>query len=96
MRDLHETIQNLREVEVTLQTSRALLDYRAEDAGITEEVEANTTILISRTDQQGVATTFDAGYDTLLKPGDVVEVKRKMTEPASRPDVSNEASLLPN
>jgi len=96
MRDLHDTIQSLREVEVTLRTSRELLDYRAEDAGIAEGVEANTTILISRTDQQGAATTFEAGYDTLLKPGDVVEVKRKMTGPASSPGVSSEASLLPN
>ena len=95
MNELHETIQNLREIEVTLHTSRELLDYRAEDAGITEGVEESTTVFISRTDHAGATTTSKANYDTLLKPGDVIEVKRKMTEPASRPGASNEASLLP-
>jgi len=34
-------------------------------------------------------------YDTQLRPGDVVEVKRKTDEPVSRPGVSSEALLLP-
>jgi polysaccharide biosynthesis/export protein len=95
MKDLHETIQNLREVQVTLQTSRELLEYRAEDAGVAEGGEDNTTIMISRADDHGATDTFKADYDTLLQPGDVVEVKRKTDEPVSRSGVASEALLLP-
>ena len=53
MNGLQETLQNLREIEVTLQTSRDLRDYRAEDAGIRDEDPSKNTIMISRTSQQG-------------------------------------------
>jgi polysaccharide export outer membrane protein len=89
---LQETLQNLREIEVTLQTSRELRDYRAEDAGIRAEDDSKTVILISRTSQQG-PTTFDATYDTTVEPGDVIEVKRKIAQSMDRPATSNEASL---
>ena len=95
MKDLHETVQNLREIEVTLQTSRELLEYRAEDAGVAEGGEDNTAIMISRGDDHGATTTFKADLDTLLQPGDVVEVKRQTDEPVTRPGVSSEALLLP-
>ena len=82
----------LREIEVTLQTSRDLRDYRAEDAGIRDEDPSKNTIMISRTTQQG-ANTFKATYDTIVEPGDVIEVKRKIPEATGRPALSNEASL---
>jgi len=92
MNGLQETLQNLREIEVTLQTSRDLRDYRAEDAGIRDEDPSKNTIMISRTTQQG-ANTFKASYDTIVEPGDVIEVKRKIPEATGRPALSNEASL---
>ena len=67
-------------------------DYRAEDAGIRDEEPSKTTILISRTSQQG-ANIFNATYDTMVEPGDVIEVKRKIPEATGRPAMSNEASL---
>ena len=48
--------------------------------------------MISRTTQQG-ANTFRATYDTIVEPGDVIEVKRKIPEATGRPVLSNEASL---
>ena len=92
MNGLQETLQNLREIEVTLQTSRDLRDYRAEDAGIRDEDPSKNTIMISRTTQQG-ANTFKATYDAIVEPGDVIEVKRKIPEATGRPALSNEASL---
>jgi chromosome segregation ATPase len=92
MNGLQETLQNLREIEVTLQTSRDLRDYRAEDAGIRDEDPTKNTIMISRTGQQG-PNTFKATYDTAVEPGDVIEVKRKIPEATGRPALSNEASL---
>ena len=89
---LQETLQNLREIEVTLQTSLELRDYRAEDAGIRGEEDSQVIILISRMNQQG-PTTFTATYDTMVEPGDVIEVKRKMAQSMDRPAISNEASL---
>ncbi len=95
MKDLHDTVQNLREIEVTLQTSRQLLEYRAEDAGVAEGGGDDTAIMISRADDRGATATFKADLDTLLQPGDVVEVKRQTDEPVTRPGVSSEALLLP-
>jgi polysaccharide export outer membrane protein len=92
MTGLQETLQNLREIEVTLQTSRELRDYRAEDAGIRDEDASKNTITISRTTQQG-ANTFKATYDTVVEPGDVIEVKRKAPQATGRSALSNEASL---
>ena len=89
---LQETLQNLREIEVTLHTSRELRDYRAEDAGIKDEEDTKTIILISRTSPQG-PTIFNATYDTMVEPGDVIEVKRKMARSMDRPVNSDEASL---
>ena len=48
--------------------------------------------MISRTGQQGPAT-FTASYDTVVEPGDVIEVKRKVPQATGRPAMSNEASL---
>jgi chromosome segregation ATPase len=93
MNALQETLQTLREIEVTLQTSRDLRDYRAEDAGIRDEDASKNVIMISRTRQQGSAT-FKANYDTVVEPGDVIEVKRKIPQATiDRVPSSTEASL---
>ncbi len=89
--ELQETLQRLREIEATLGTARDLRDYGAEDAGIAEGAETNDAILISRTSQYRTVT-FKATYDTLIEPGDVIEVKRKIPKPATRPGVSTAAS----
>jgi hypothetical protein len=82
----------LCEIEVTLQTSRELRDYRADDAGMRDETAFKIIIMISRTGQQGPAI-FKADYDTIVEPGDVIEVKRKIAQSTDRPASSNEASL---
>ncbi len=95
MTGLQETLQTLREVEVTLQTSRELRDYRAEDAGIRDEDDSRTIIIMSRTTQQG-PNTFTATYDTIVEPGDVIEVKRKIIQSMDRRDVPDAVSLPRN
>jgi polysaccharide biosynthesis/export protein len=92
MNGLEEALQNLREIEVTLETSRELRDYRAEEAGIRGQDASKNTIMISRTGQQGPAT-FKASYDTVVEPGDVIEVKHKVPQATGRPAMSDEASL---
>ena len=87
--ELLQTLQDLRELEASLQTASELRDYKAEDADVTGGAESDSTVLISRN-----ALTFTASYDTLIEPGDVIEVKRKMPKPAGRPGLSTEV-LLP-
>jgi polysaccharide export outer membrane protein len=86
MTDLQDMSQRLREIEATLITARELRELRAQNAGGIEGVEAAYTILITRT--RTSTTTFQASGETLLEPGDVVEVKRQ------RRGVSRAAGLV--
>jgi polysaccharide export outer membrane protein len=76
MGDLQDTLQRLREVDVTLTTARELRELRAQHAGGIEGSEPVHTILITRTRMRG-ATTIPANSETRLEPGDVVEIKRQ-------------------
>jgi polysaccharide export outer membrane protein len=72
--ELQETLQRLRETQVSLGTAHELRAVLAQDEGGSEG-----NILLTRTRQRGV-TTFKATSETMLEPGDVIEVKRRRHE----------------
>lgn len=78
--ELTDTVQQLRETEVSLGTAREMLDLRVADrTDVYPKKARDYSVTIIRTD--GRATrTFRASDDTLLKPGDVVEVKNTPDE----------------
>jgi polysaccharide biosynthesis/export protein len=89
--ELQDTSQRLREVETSLGPVRRLLEVKARGVG-GEVDESEYTIRISRV-RDGAMVTFDATEETMLSPGDVVEVKLKRRVPASAPSLSTEAIL---
>jgi polysaccharide biosynthesis/export protein len=91
--ELQDTSQRLREVENSIGPARRLLDVKAQGAaGDFDEPEFS--IRISRV-RDGSMVTVDATEDTMLSPGDVVEVKlkRRISNVAPSPLPSNQAVL---
>ena len=73
--ELQETSQRLRAIETILGSARKLREVKAEEAsGVSGD--ANFTVTISRV-REGRLVEFEATNQTILSPGDVVEVKRK-------------------
>jgi polysaccharide export outer membrane protein len=91
--DLQSTSERLREVEINLAPARRLLAVKAQGAG---SDDAEYTIRITRI-RDGALITFDATEETILSPGDVVEVKPKRHVSDNEPGLSTEAirELLP-
>ena len=89
--ELQDTSQRLREVETSLGPTRRLLLVKAQAAGSNGD-DAEYTIHISRV-RDGAMVTFDATNETMLSPGDVVEVKLKRRVPDSAPSLSTQAIL---
>lgn len=73
--ELQETSQRLRAIETIFGSARKLRDVRAEEASGAAGEEY--TVTISRV-RDGRLAEFDATNETMLSPGDVVEVKRKL------------------
>ena len=94
--ELQETAQRLRDVETSLGPARRLLEVKARGAGGDVD-EAEYTVRISRV-RDGAMITFDATEETMLSPGDVVEVKLKRRVLDSAPEPSTQAirELDPN
>jgi polysaccharide biosynthesis/export protein len=75
LEELQETSQRLLEIETSIGPARKILDVKAEAAsGDSDELEY--TIFISRA-RDGRMVTFETTDETMLSPGDVVEVKLK-------------------
>ena len=72
MTELQDASQRLRDVEMNLGPARRLLEVKAR--GVGGDDDAEYTIRISRV-RDGSMVTFDAKEETMLSPGDVVEVK---------------------
>ena len=70
---LQDTSQRLRDIENSIGSARRLLQVKAQ--GVDSDAP-EYTIRVSRT-RDGSMTTFDATEDTVLLPGDVVEVQMK-------------------
>ena len=87
--ELQETTQRLRGIETAIGPARRLRDLKAE-AAIGETDEADYIISISRVEQGGVVN-FDATSETMLLPGDVIEVERKRRHPGNMESPSTEA-----
>jgi len=74
--ELQQVSQRLRIVETSIGPARRLLAVKAEAASDDADEEREYTVLISRVGD-GHTVTFQATEDTMLSPGDVVEVKMK-------------------
>jgi polysaccharide biosynthesis/export protein len=73
--ELTDTAQQLRETELSLGSAREMLDLRVVDRRDNYTTSAKSySVTIIRTDGRKTRT-FRAGDDTMLTPGDVVEVK---------------------
>jgi polysaccharide biosynthesis/export protein len=88
--ELQEAAQRLRGIETILSSARKLRDVKAEAASGGVTGEADYVILISRL-EQGRMVNFDATSETMLLPGDVIEVKRKGPDPGNMGLPSTEA-----
>ena len=87
--ELQDTSQRLREVETSIGPARRLLGVKAQ--GVSGEVdESEYSIRISRV-RDGAIVTFDSTNETMLSPGDVVEVKLKRRISDSAPSLSTQA-----
>jgi polysaccharide biosynthesis/export protein len=86
--ELQDTAQRLREIETSLGPARRLLEVKARSIGVNDDSEY--AIRISRVEDGGL-TTFDATEETMLSPGDVVEVKLKRRAGDSAPSLSTQA-----
>jgi len=73
--ELQETSQRLRAIETILGSARKLREVKAEEANGAAG-DADYTITVSRV-REGRLVEFEATNQTILSPGDVVEVKRK-------------------
>ena len=87
--ELQDTSQRLREVETSIGPARRLLQVKAQGAD-SDVDEAEYSIRISRV-RGGSMVTIDATDETLLSPGDVVEVKLKRHISDSSPLLSTQA-----
>jgi polysaccharide export outer membrane protein len=86
--ELQEATQRLRVIDTILGPARKVRDVKAEAAsGVTSEPE-DYDISISRV-EQGHMVTFGATSQTMLLPGDVVEVKLKRQDSANSESVES-------
>jgi len=87
--ELQETSERLREVETNLGPARRLLKVKAQ--GATSDVDESAySIRISRVRDGGMITFVVTG-ETMLLPGDVVEVKLKRPLSEQEPSLSTQA-----
>ena len=87
--ELQDTSQRLRDVETSIGPARRLLEVKSQGAsGDVDEPEYS--IRISRV-RDGGMITVDATDETMLSPGDVVEVKLKRRHSDNVPSLSTQA-----
>jgi polysaccharide biosynthesis/export protein len=87
--ELQDTSQRLREVETSIGPAHRLLQVKAQGAsGDVDELEYSIRISQVR---DGRMITVDATEETMLSPGDVVEVKLKRRVSDSAPSQSTQA-----
>jgi polysaccharide export outer membrane protein len=92
--ELQDASQRLREVETSLGPARRLLAVKAK--GVGGDVDASEyTFRISR-NRDGGMITFEAKDETMLSPGDIVEVKLTRGSADSSPSFSTQAIHEPN
>ena len=87
--ELQDATQRLRDVETNIGPARRLLQVKAQGADGDVD-DSDYSIRISRV-RNGGMVTFDAAEDTMLSPGDVVEVKLKRHISVGEPSLSTEA-----
>jgi polysaccharide export outer membrane protein len=91
--ELQDASQRLAEIENSIGPARKLLELKSE-AVDSESEESNYKIMISHV-RDGRLITSEATAETMLSPGDVVEVKRKRRDPGALPSILNQAAQTP-
>jgi polysaccharide export outer membrane protein len=91
--ELQDASQRLAEIQNSIGPARKLLAMKSE-AIDSDPDDSDFTILVSRV-HDGRLTSFAAATDTMLSPGDVVEVKRKRRDPSALPSILNQAAQTP-
>jgi polysaccharide biosynthesis/export protein len=86
--EYQDTTQRLRDVENSIGPAQQLLEVKARGAGVFDD--PGYSVHISRV-RDGGMVTFDADDETMLSPGDVVEVKLKRGNSESAPGLSAQA-----
>lgn len=87
--ELQDATQRLRDVETSIGPARRLLQVKAQGADADVD-DSDYSIRISRV-RNGGMVTFDATEETMMSPGDVVEVKLKRHISVGDPSLSTEA-----
>ena len=75
--ELQDTRRKLREINITLGSARKLLDVRAELVSNRSDEDDNAPrykVLVTRVGKDG-AHTFRAADETMIQPGDVIDIK---------------------
>jgi hypothetical protein len=91
MNELRETEAKILELNVTLRSAQAMLKFRREQAEAPRS--ANPSVLdydltVTRSDPSREPTPIAASKDTLLSPGDVLEVSYKVQPFEFNPKIS--------
>jgi len=89
--DLLDVQQRLRELEVTVQSARAIRDVRVRQAGAFGQSEVEHSISVTRL-QNGQDNVVAAAGSTMLEPGDIVEIKKLPPRDAPPRNASGAAS----
>jgi polysaccharide export outer membrane protein len=90
--ELQDASQRLLEIENSIGPARRILGLRAEGA-IAQGDEPDYTVKISRV-RDGRMIIFDASDETVLSPGDVVEVKVKRRDAGELPSSTQAVRIL--
>jgi polysaccharide export outer membrane protein len=85
--ELQDAAQRLAEIENSIGPARKLLELKARAAN--SGSQSAYSVFISRV-REGRLTAVEATDETMLSPGDVVEVKRKRRDPGSLPSILNQ------
>jgi polysaccharide export outer membrane protein len=90
--ELQDATQRLVEIETSIGPARKLLEIKAQAANGGDQ--SDYSVFVSRV-HEGRLTLIEATDETMLSPGDVVEVKLKRRNPAQWPSILNEAAGYP-
>jgi polysaccharide export outer membrane protein len=90
--ELQDATQRLAEIENSLDPARRLVEIKARAADA--DAQSDYSVFISRF-REGRLTSLEATEETMLSPGDVIEVKLKRRDPVSLPSILSQASQSP-
>ncbi|MCA6122020.1 polysaccharide biosynthesis/export family protein [Bradyrhizobium sp. WSM 1704] len=81
--DLRDVRERLRELDVTLPSAREIREAKRQQAGSLFGAEADRTITVTRA-RNGQTTVFEATEATVVQPGDIIDVKKRLPPEMNR------------